>query len=166
MSQLNSLNDLFESELKDMYSAEKQILAALPKMEQTATSEDLKKAFGNHLEETKGHVQRLEQACEILGFTPTGKACKAMEGIIEEGKEVLDQDGEPDVIDAALIAAAQRVEHYEIAVYGCLRTYAELLNQPEVENLLRQTLDEEAQADEILSGCAEDINQRALAGVS
>ena len=131
---LDSLQDLFLEELKDVYHAEKQLVAALPRLAKAATSPELEKAFTSHLAETKGHVDRLEQIFKELGVPARGKRCKGMEGLVEEGKEVLEEEGEPAVIDAALIAAAQRVEHYEIAAYGCLRTYAQLLGQ---ENALR-----------------------------
>ncbi|MGZ8392795.1 MAG: YciE/YciF ferroxidase family protein, partial [Gemmatimonadales bacterium] len=144
---LNSLEKLFLEELKDVYNAEKQILKALPKMAKAAESPELEKAFTQHLKETQGQVQRLERIFKELGQAARGKKCKGMEGLLEEGKEVLEEDGEPAVIDAALIASAQRVEHYEIAAYGCLRTYANLLGYSEAERLLSQNLQEEEAAD-------------------
>lgn len=161
---LDSLEKLFIEELKDVYNAEKQILKALPKMAKTAESPELEQAFTKHLRETEGQVQRLERIFKELGQTPRGKKCKGMAGLLEEGKEVLEEDGEPPVIDAALIAAAQRVEHYEIAAYGCLRTYAQLLGYSQAEQLLRQTLKEEEAADQKLTELGEGgINEAAAA---
>jgi ferritin-like metal-binding protein YciE len=161
---LNSLENLFIEELKDVYNAEKQIIRALPKMAKAADSEELRQAFTKHLKETEGHVQRLEQVFRELGQTARGKKCKGMEGLLEEGKEVLEQDGEPAVIDAALIASAQRVEHYEMAAYGCLRTYASLLGYTKAEQLLQQTLQEEEATDEKLTQLGEGgINEAAAA---
>jgi ferritin-like metal-binding protein YciE len=156
-----TLKDLFLEELKDLYSAEKQLIKALPKMAKAATSEELKEGFLEHLEQTKGHAERLEQVFELLGQKPRAKTCKAMEGLIEEGKELLEEDAEPEVLDAGLIAAAQRVEHYEIAGYGCVRTYAELLGEEEARDLLQQTLDEEAETDRKLTELSEQINVEA-----
>lgn len=156
-----TLKDLFVEELKDLYSAEKQLIKALPKMAKAARSEDLKEGFLEHLEQTKGHAERLEQVFELLGQKPRAKTCKAMEGLIEEGKELLEEDAESEVLDAGLIAAAQRVEHYEIAGYGCVRTYAELLGEDEARDLLQQTLDEEAETDKKLTQLAEHINVEA-----
>jgi ferritin-like metal-binding protein YciE len=165
MSKMNSLNDLLVEELKDLYSAEKQITAALPKMAKKASSPELRQAFETHLQQTKEQIVRLEKVCELVGTKPTGKVCKAMQGLVEEGKEILEQDGEPTVIDAALIAAAQRVEHYEIAGYGCVRTFARILGMSEAEQLLQQTLEEEAQTDELLTQLAEStINMEAPKG--
>ena len=165
---LDSLEKLFLEELKDVYNAEKQILRALPRMAKAAESPGLGQAFTQHLKETQGQVQRLERIFKELGQTARGKKCKGMEGLLEEGKEVLEQEGEPAVIDAALIASAQRVEHYEIAAYGCLRTYASLLGYSEAERLLRQTLKEEEAADEKLSQLGESgINEAAaMAGAA
>ncbi len=161
---LDSLQDLFLEELKDVYHAEKQLVAALPKMAKAATSPELEEAFTSHLAETKGHVDRLERIFKDLGVPARGKRCKGMEGLIEEGKEVLEEEGEAAVIDAALIAAAQRVEHYEIAAYGCLRTYAQLLGHQNALSLLSQTLEEEEAADEKLSAIGESqVNADALA---
>ena len=136
---LDSLEKLFLEELKDIYNAEKQITRALPRMAKAAESPELEQAFTQHLKETEGQIQRLERIFKELGQAARGKKCKGMEGLIEEGKEMLEEDGEPAVIDAALIASAQRVEHYEIAAYGCLRTYAELLGYSEAEQLLSRT---------------------------
>jgi len=159
--QLSSLEDLFVDELKDLYSAETQLTKALPKMAKAASSKELKAGFEKHLKQTEGHVERLEQICEELEVSPKGKKCKAMEGLIEEGSEVIEEDAEPEVKDAALIAAAQRVEHYEIAGYGCVRTYAKLLGHSSAMKLLQQTLDEEGDTDKALSKLAEAINVEA-----
>jgi ferritin-like metal-binding protein YciE len=158
---MESLRDLYVDELKDLYSAENQILKALPKMAKAASSDDLRSAFEEHLEQTKIHVERLEQIFERLEQSPKGKKCKGMEGLIEEGKELLEEDAEPEVLDAGLISAAQRVEHYEMAAYGCVRTYARLLEEGEAAGLLQQTLDEEGQTDKKLSQLAEGINLEA-----
>lgn len=152
---MDTLNDLLEDALKDLYSAEKQLTKALPKMAKKASSDDLVEAFTSHLEETEGHVQRLEQIGQQLEIKLSGKVCKAMQGLIEEGKEVLEEDGDPSVIDAALIGAAQRVEHYEIAAYGTTRAIAEKLGHSKVVKLLQATLDEEGAADKKLSGISE-----------
>jgi ferritin-like metal-binding protein YciE len=161
---LDSLDKLFLEELKDVYNAEKQILRALPKMAKTADSPELQQAFTKHLNETEGQVQRLEKIFQELGQAARGKKCKGMEGLLEEGKEVLEEEGEPAVIDAALIASAQRVEHYEIAAYGCLRTYAQLLGYSQAERLLQQTLEEEEAADKKLTELGESgINEAAAA---
>jgi ferritin-like metal-binding protein YciE len=161
---LDSLDKLFLEELKDVYNAEKQIVAALPRMAKAAETPELKKAFTNHLRETEGHVDRLERIFKELGQAARGKKCKGMEGLLEEGKEILEEDGESAVIDAALISAAQRVEHYEIAAYGCLRTYAQLLGYSQAEKLLQQTLEEEEAADKKLTQIGESgINSAAAA---
>ena len=161
---LDSLDKLFLEELKDVYNAEKQIVAALPRMAKAAETPELKKAFTNHLRETEGHVDRLEQIFKELGQTARGKKCKGMEGLLEEGKEILEEEGQPAVIDAALISAAQRVEHYEIAAYGCLRTYAQLLGYSQAEKLLQQTLAEEEAADKKLTQIGESgVNNAAVA---
>lgn len=143
---LENLNDLFEQELKDIYNGESQIIKALPKLARAAQDADLRAAFEDHLEETKVHKQRIEQIFDMLGLPAKGKTCEGMKGIIEEGDEVLDEAGE-SVMDAALIGAAQRVEHYEIASYGCARTYARALGHEEAADLLQETLDEEKAAD-------------------
>jgi ferritin-like metal-binding protein YciE len=154
---LDSLHDLYVDELKDLYSAENQLLKALPKMAKAATAPELKAAFEEHLEVTRGQVERLEQIFEGLGVSPKGKKCKAMEGLVEEGKEVIEENGADAVLDAALIAAAQRVEHYEMAGYGCVRTFAKLLGDEDAANLLQATLDEEAEADKKLTELAETV---------
>jgi ferritin-like metal-binding protein YciE len=158
---LGSLHDVFVEELKDLYSAETQLTKALPKMAKAASSDELRTAFEEHLKETEGQVQRLETIFEELDVSPKGKKCKAMAGLIEEGAEVIDTDGEEAVKDAALIAAAQKVEHYEIAGYGTVRNFAELLGLDDVVNLLQETLDEEAAADKKLTEIAENINVQA-----
>jgi len=160
---LDSLQSLFLDELKDVYHAEKQLLRALPRMAKAASSPKLQQAFTNHLRETQGQVQRLERVFKEIGQTPRAKKCEGMAGLVEEGKKILEEDGDPAVIDAALIAAAQRVEHYEIAAYGCLRTYAQLLGLTAAAQLLEQNLNEEEAADEELSALAEGgINQAAV----
>jgi ferritin-like metal-binding protein YciE len=160
---LDSLQKLFVEELRDLYSAENQILKALPKMAKTASSPQLQAAFNEHLKQTEGHVNRLETIFKRLDKSPKGKTCKAMEGLVEEGSEMMSEKGEPAVIDAGLIAAAQRVEHYEIAGYGTVRTYARLLGDTEAERLLQQTLDEEGETDKKLTALAEGtINLQAV----
>jgi ferritin-like metal-binding protein YciE len=161
---LDSLKDLFINELRDVLHAEKQLVAALPRMAKAAQSPALEAAFTKHLGETEVHVERLEKIFSAIGETARGKRCPGMEGIVEEGKEIMQEDGEDTVIDAALIAAAQKVEHYEIASYGCLKTYAGLLGLRDVENLLKQTLSEEEATDETLTKLGESgINEAALA---
>jgi ferritin-like metal-binding protein YciE len=161
--EIDSLRKLYVEELKDLYSAEKQILQALPKMAKKASNQQLKAAFEEHLRQTEQQVQRLEQIFEALGKSPRGKKCKGMEGLIEEGKEVLQEDMDEETRDAALIAAAQRVEHYEIAGYGTVRTYAQLLGERDAARLLQQTLDEEGQTDKKLTQLAESsINVEAM----
>ena len=160
---LDTLKELYVEELRDLYNAENQLIKALPKMAKEASSDELKEAFEKHLEQTKGHVQRLEQVFEELGEKTKGKTCQAMKGLIEEGSEVLKADGEDSVLDAAIIVAAQKVEHYEIASYGSVRTFAQLLGQNKSAELLQQTLDEESEANELLNKLAEDIvNPEAL----
>jgi ferritin-like metal-binding protein YciE len=157
----NRLKHLYVEELKDLYNAENQLVKALPKLAKAATAEDLRAGFEEHLEQTKGHVQRLEQIFKTLGESPKGKKCKGMEGLIKEGAEMISEDPAPEELDAGLISAAQRVEHYEIAGYGCVATYANLLGEAEAESLLRQTLDEEKETDKKLSQLAEHINLEA-----
>jgi ferritin-like metal-binding protein YciE len=151
---LDNLRKLYVHELKDLYSAEKQLLEALPKMERAASDEGLKKAFADHLEETKRHVRRLEKIFEGLEFEPGGQKCAGMEGLIEEGSDMIEEDAPEDVKDAGLIAAAQRVEHYEMAGYGVARTYAEKLGDYDAADLLQETLNEEGAADRKLSTLA------------
>lgn len=160
---LNALRDLFVDELRDVLSAEKQLLKALPKMAKAATSPDLRKGFETHLAQTETHVQRLVQVFESIGQTARAKTCKAMKGLIEEGSELMEEDADSDVMDAALIAAAQKVEHYEIATYGTLATWAKLLGQKKAMSLLVQTLNEEKATDEKLSQLAETtVNEAAM----
>jgi ferritin-like metal-binding protein YciE len=161
---LDSLHGLYVDELKDLYSAENQLLKALPKMAKAASSPELRTAFLDHLKETQGQVQRLEKIFHKLDVSPKGKKCKAMEGLIEEGKEVMGEEAEQAVMDAALIAAAQRVEHYEMAGYGCVRTFARLLGYDQASALLQATLEEEGAADKKLTELAETIiNVEAVA---
>jgi ferritin-like metal-binding protein YciE len=155
--EMESLQDLFVDQLRDLYNAENQLVKALPKMAKAATTPQLAQAFEDHLEETKGHVARIEQIFERLGGSPKGKKCKAMEGLVEEGKEMIEADATPEVLDAGLIAAAQRVEHYEMAGYGCVRTYAKLLGDEQSAKLLQKTLEEEEAADEKLNNLAEKV---------
>ena len=161
---MKTIRDLYIEELKDLYNAENQLLKALPKMAKAASNPDLVQAFEDHLAETQNQVERLTQVFEGLGVSPKGKKCKAMEGLIEEAKEILEEDALEEVRDAALIAAAQRVEHYEMAGYGCVRTYATLLGETEAAELLQETLDEEGNADKKLTDLAESvINIEAVA---
>jgi ferritin-like metal-binding protein YciE len=158
---INSLEKMFIEELKDLYSAENQITKALPKMANAATSQDLKKAFEKHLRETEGHIERLEKICQMMDINPKGKTCDGMKGVIEEGSSMMKEAEEGDVRDAALIAAAQRVEHYEMAAYGTARTYAEQLGQPKCAKLLEETLEEEKATDQKLTSIAQKVNPRA-----
>lgn len=151
---LASLDDVFLDQLKDLYSAENQLIKALPRMAKAATTPELRRGFERHLEQTRRHAARLEEICKQLDASPKGKKCTAMEGLIEEGKELLEEDAAPEVLDAALIAAAQKVEHYEIASYGSARTWAEQLGHRKAIKLLQQTLDEEKQTDEELTEIA------------
>jgi ferritin-like metal-binding protein YciE len=153
--QIGTLQDLLVDEIKDLYSAEQQLLKALPKMAKKATSPELKQAFETHTRETEAHVDRLESVFEAFGEKAKAKKCLAMEGLIKEGKEVMGEDMDEDVMDAALIAAAQKVEHYEIASYGTCRTYAQLLGNKDAARLLQQTLDEEGKTDKLLTRLAE-----------
>lgn len=157
MSKLTSLQVLLVQEIKDLYNAESQLVKALPKMAKASSNGDLKAAFTGHLEETRGHVARLEQVATILGATPKGKVCKAMKGLLEEGAETIEEPGDPNIKDLALITAAQKVEHYEISGYGSVRTLAEALQLGDVVDLLQATLDEESTADDKLSTIAEAI---------
>jgi len=160
---LNTLKQLYIEELRDLHSAENQLLGALPKLAKGASSEELKLAFENHLDQTKVHVERLEEIFERLNETPKGKTCQAMKGLVEEGSEILGEDGEESVLDAGIIAAAQKVEHYEIASYGTVRTFAQLLGEDEAAELLQETLDEEGEADKLLTQLAQEIvNPEAL----
>ena len=161
---MNSLQELLVQELKDLYSAENQLLKALPQMAKAASSEKLREAFEEHLLVTEKQVERLEEIFEGLEASPRGKKCEAMAGLVAEGQEIIKKKGaEPSVKDAALIAAAQKVEHYEIAGYGTVRTYAKLLGMDDAAELLQQTLDEESETDEALTELAEsEINEQAL----
>jgi ferritin-like metal-binding protein YciE len=163
---LDSLDKLFLEELKDVYNAEKQIVRALPKMAKAADSPELQQAFTKHLRETEGQVQRLEQIFQKLGQAARGKKCKGMEGLLEEGKEVLEEksDATPAALDAALIAAAQRVEHYEIAAYGTVCTYAKQLGNRDALELLKLTMNEEQETDKRLSQIAAQVNLEAAEG--
>jgi ferritin-like metal-binding protein YciE len=162
---MESMQDLYLHELKDLYSAEKQILQALPKMASKANHNELRKAFEEHQATTEEQVRRLETIFDELGKKPGGKKCKGMEGLIEEGEELLEEDADPDVRDAALIGAAQRVEHYEIAGYGTARTYARQLGFDRQAELLQRTLEEEGETDERLTRLAEGrINREAQLG--
>ena len=152
---LDNLENVLVLQLRDLASAEEQLIEALPKMADAANSSELKAAFQTHLAETRQQKSRLEKAFELLGQEAGSESCEAMEGLIAEGEEVIGLEGDPDVKDAALIAAAQRVEHYEIAGYGCARTFARRLGHNGVASLLQETLDEEVKADEILSHVAE-----------
>ena len=153
--EMQTLKDLYTDELKDLYSAENQIIKALPKMIKAASNEDLKRAFTKHLKETETHVQRLEQICDELGISPKGKKCVGMEGLLKEGSELIKERPEPEVLDAGLIAAAQHVEHYEMAGYGCVRTYARQLGYESQAEMLQTTLDEEGDTDKALTEIAE-----------
>jgi ferritin-like metal-binding protein YciE len=156
-----TLKDLFIDELRDLYDAENRLVKALPKMAEAAESEDLRAGFEEHLEQTKGHVERLKQIFVALDEKPSGKKCAAMEGLVEEGEEMMEEDFEGGVKDAALISAAQRVEHYEIAAYGCVKTWAGLLGENEAQSLLEQTLNEEKATNEKLTELSEEINLEA-----
>jgi ferritin-like metal-binding protein YciE len=159
----NPLQELLIDELKDLYNAENQIIKALPKMAKNATNEQLRVAFERHLEETRGHTERLEQIADEMSFSLRGKKCKGMEGLLAEGKELLEEGLEDDALDAGMIGAAQKVEHYEIAAYGTARTHANLLGLKKVVRLLQQTLDEEARTDKKLTALAESVvNAEAL----
>jgi ferritin-like metal-binding protein YciE len=159
---VKTINELLLDELKDLYSAEKQITKALPKMAKAAASQDLKSAFENHLEETQGHVDRLDKIFETLGKSPRGKTCHGMQGLLEEGSEMISESEKGPVRDAGLISAAQRVEHYEMAGYGSVREFASILGQNEIASLLEKTLEEEKAADEKLSGIAKKVNPQAV----
>lgn len=152
---LANLRDLFVMELQDLYDAENQILKALPKMAQAATAPELKAAFQEHHAQTEGQVTRLERIFQQLGKSPKGKTCKGMAGLIAEGEELIKEKADPAVTDAGLIAAAQKVEHYEIAGYGTVRAYAHMLGDHETERVLQQTLDEEGTTDKKLTALAE-----------
>jgi ferritin-like metal-binding protein YciE len=160
---INSLQQLFVKELRDLYDAENQITDALPKMIDAANYSELKDALQEHLDVTRQQIARLEQAFQILNEKPTGETCKGMKGLIKEGDEIISAGGDPSVVDAGIISAAQKVEHYEIAGYGTVRTYAELLGQDQIANLLQETLDEEKEADDTLTEIASNVNVEAKA---
>ncbi len=163
--QISTLHELFLEQLKDLYSAETQLIEALPEMAEAAHAKALKKGFEAHLEQTKEHARRIEQIFTNLGEgEPTGKTCQAMKGLIKEGKETISEDATPAVKDAALIAAAQRVEHYEIAGYGTVRTYATLLGHDDAAALLQKTLDEEAATDQKLTTASKKLNDAVPVG--
>jgi ferritin-like metal-binding protein YciE len=154
---IETLRDLYVEQLQDLYSAETQLVAALPKMAEGASNTQLRTAFEEHLAQTRTQVNRLEQIFQQLGVEPGGHTCKGMEGLIKEGEEMIKAKGDSAAIDAGLIAAAQRVEHYEIAGYGCVRTYANLLGEQQAVSMLQQTLDEEAMTDQQLTDLAEHV---------
>ncbi len=160
----DSLQELYVDELKDLLSAETQITKALPKMAKAASSDELREGFEEHLEQTKGQIERLQQIFQMLGEKGTGKKCMGMEGLLKEGAEVMGEDYDDAVMDAALISAAQRVEHYEIAGYGSVIAYAELLGESEQASLLRETLEEEKETDEKLTELSKEINLEAEGG--
>lgn len=155
------LKELYIDELKDLYNAENQLLKALPKMAKAASSEELRQAFEEHFEQTRGHVVRLEEIFKSLDENPKGKKCMGMEGLVKEGSEVMEEDFEGALMDAALIGAAQRVEHYEIAAYGTVSEFAKILGENEHVSLLEKTLQEEKDTDEKLTGLAKEINPQA-----
>jgi ferritin-like metal-binding protein YciE len=160
--QLDTLKDLYVEEIKDLYSAEKQLIRALPKMAKAATDRQLQQAFRTHLQQTAEHAARLEQICKDLGVSPRGKKCVGMEGLIEEGSELIKENPDPGVLDAGLISKAQHVEHYEMAGYGAVRTYARQLGFESHAGLLQKTLDEEGQTNQLLTELAESrINVEA-----
>ncbi|HZW37843.1 MAG TPA: ferritin-like domain-containing protein [Ignavibacteriaceae bacterium] len=160
---MKNFQDLFIDEIKDLYHAEKQVLRAMPKMIKSASSEELKTAFEEHLKQTETQIDRLEKVFKELDMTPKGKKCLGMEGILGEGKEMMEEDAEDAVLDAALISAAQKVEHYEIASYGTVRSYAQQLGFTKIADLLQETLDEESETNEKLNMLAEKhINIEAL----
>jgi ferritin-like metal-binding protein YciE len=154
---MDTLQDLFQDNIKDLYSAENQLLKALPKMAKAASSEELAEAFRRHQAETEEHVARLVQIAEMGGFKPGRKKCKGMEGLLEEGKEIMEEEGDGAVIDAGLIRAAQCVEHYEISAYGSARAMAERLGMKKAVTLLQKTLDEESATDEKLTALSEEV---------
>lgn len=155
--QMQDLQDLMKADLRDVLNAETQVLRALNQMKKKAHHPELQQAFETHIEETRQQIERIEQVMQMLGMPTRGKTCKAMQGLIEEGKEVMSEDAEDDVLDAALIGAAQKVEHYEIATYGTLCAYADLLGLQDAKKLLGQTLDEEKKTDQILTQLAESV---------
>ena len=162
---ITTAQDLFLDELKDIYSAEKQAVRAYPKIAKAVTSDELKQALQQHLEQTKGQIERLDQVFEILGKRAGGKTCEAMKGLLEEAAESMEEIEQGPVLDVAIIAAAQRMEHYEIAAYGTVATLAEAMGQAEIQQLLGQTLQEEKETDQLLTGVSQAVNTAALAEV-
>jgi ferritin-like metal-binding protein YciE len=162
MAKLKTLDDFLTEELKDLYSAEKQLEKVLPKFSKTANSTELKGAFDNHHKETENQIARLDKIGKMLGIKLNGKKCKAMEGLVAEGKEIIEENAEKDVKDVALIAAAQKVEHYEIASYGCVVAYATALDYPEISSVLQETLNEEYNADKKLISISKKVNKEAI----
>ncbi|HUB67999.1 MAG TPA: ferritin-like domain-containing protein, partial [Candidatus Methylacidiphilales bacterium] len=161
---MNTLEDVFIDQLRDLYNAENQLIKALPQMAKAAHTKELRRGFEHHLEQTKEHANRLEKIFEGLDKKPSGKTCKAMQGLIEEGEETMGESASPEAKDAALIAAAQRVEHYEMAGYGSVRTYAKILGHDQVAGILQKTLNEESETDKTLTKLAESINLEAAHG--
>ena len=159
-----ALRELYLDELRDLYDAENRLVKALPKLAKEAESQELRAGIDEHFEQTKGHVDRLREIFDGMGEKPSGKRCAAMVGLLEEGDEMMGEDFETGVKDAALISSAQRVEHYEIAAYGCVRTWANLLGEQEAEALLQQTLDEEKETDKKLTELSQEINVQAVSG--
>jgi ferritin-like metal-binding protein YciE len=157
----NGLRELYLDELRDLHNAENQLVKALPKMAKASSSDELREGFEQHLEQTKKHVERLEQIFEAMDESPKGKKCAGMEGLVKEGSEIMDEDFEGAVLDAALIGAAQRVEHYEIAAYGTVIAFANQLGESEHASLLKETLEEEKETDEKLTSLSEEINSQA-----
>jgi ferritin-like metal-binding protein YciE len=157
----NELKELYIDELRDLYDAENKLVKALPKLAEAASSDQLRTGFEEHLEQTREHVSRLEEIFDALGEKPTGKKCAGMAGLVKEGQEMVDADFSAEVRDAALISAAQRVEHYEIAAYGCVSSWAQLLGESEANALLERTLEEEKEADQKLTELSEEINAQA-----
>lgn len=165
MAKMLSLSDLLGEELKDVYSAEKQLIKALPRMAKRASSPELRNALEEHLEITRRQAERLEQVFEAIGEKPKAKTCEAMKGLIEEAEDIMDEDAEESVLDAGIIAAAQKVEHYEIATYGTVKTWAQRIGNQRAAQLLDQTLQEEGEADKRLTGIAEGmVNEEAQSG--
>ena len=160
---LNNLQQLFVKQLRDLYDAENQITDSLPKMIDAASYSELKSSLQEHLDVTRQQIARLDQIFQILNEKATGETCKGMKGVIKEGDEIISAGGDPSTVDAGIISAAQRVEHYEMAGYGTLRTYAQLLGQSQIAQLLQQTLDEEKEADEMLTQIASSVNVEAKA---
>jgi ferritin-like metal-binding protein YciE len=161
MPALKSLRDLLVDELRDLHNAENQLIKALPKMARAASHEELKEGFQDHLEQTREHVDRLDRCFKLLGMAAKGKMCHAMKGLVEEGKEAIEEEAPDAIRDAKLIGAAQRVEHYEIAAYGTARAFAQTLGETKVADLLQETLDEEGETDKKLTALAETINEEA-----